>query len=190
MSLSKTEDWTLLAKCRGMQDELFPEGADQKRIRAVCYSCKVRNQCLAEALDIDRKTVARYYQWAAEQHLLEGPLPPPDDLHRLVEETLSNSPPPQNISSVEPYRATVEKLRQSDVEVAAIYERLKERGYTGSYASVYRFVRALEPPTPEVTVRVETRPQRACRCRPGAPRRGLAPIVADHVSCANGSTVA
>ena len=51
MSLSKTEDWTLLAKCRGMQDELFPEGADQKRIRAVCYSCQVRNQCLAEALD-------------------------------------------------------------------------------------------------------------------------------------------
>jgi len=115
-------------------------------------------RAVAEALDIDRKTVARYYQWAAEQHLLEGPLPPPDDLHRLVEETLSSSPPPQNISSVEPYRATVEKLRQSDVEVAAIYERLKERGYTGSYASVYRFVRALEPPTPEVTVRVETRP--------------------------------
>jgi hypothetical protein len=44
------------------------------------------------------------------------------------------------------------------VEIAASYERLKEQGYTGSYASVYRFVRHLEPDTPDVTVRVETRP--------------------------------
>ena len=51
MSLAKTEDWTLLARCRGMQDDLFPEGADQKRVRVVCYACPVRNECLAEALD-------------------------------------------------------------------------------------------------------------------------------------------
>jgi hypothetical protein len=35
---------------------------------------------------------------------------------------------------------------------------LKERGYSGSYSSVYRFVRHLEPRTPDVTVRVETPP--------------------------------
>lgn len=29
MTLSRTEDWTLQAKCRGMQDKLFPEGVDQ-----------------------------------------------------------------------------------------------------------------------------------------------------------------
>ena len=51
MTLSRTEDWTLQAKCRGMQDKLFPEGADQKRARAVCMGCSVRSQCLAEALD-------------------------------------------------------------------------------------------------------------------------------------------
>ena len=45
------DDWTLQAKCRGLQDELFPEGADQKRARSVCFTCTVRNQCLAEALD-------------------------------------------------------------------------------------------------------------------------------------------
>ena len=51
MTLSKTEDWTLQAKCRGMQDKLFPEGVDQKRARLVCMGCPVRSECLAEALD-------------------------------------------------------------------------------------------------------------------------------------------
>lgn len=51
MALSRTEDWTILAKCRGRQDDLFPDGADQKRARTVCYTCEVRNECLAEALD-------------------------------------------------------------------------------------------------------------------------------------------
>ena len=51
MSLSRYDDWTLRAKCRGMQDDLFPEGADQKRVRAICGGCPVRTECLAEALD-------------------------------------------------------------------------------------------------------------------------------------------
>jgi transposase len=116
------------------------------------------NRAVASALGIDRKTVARYRTWAAEQGLLEEPLPTLSDLHKLVEETLSSTSPPQNTSSVEPYREVVMKLRQEGVEVAAICERLKERGYSGSYSSVYRFVRNLEPRTPEVTVRVETQP--------------------------------
>jgi WhiB family redox-sensing transcriptional regulator len=47
----QTEDWTLQAKCRGLQDELFPDGAEQKRARSVCAGCRVRSECLAEALD-------------------------------------------------------------------------------------------------------------------------------------------
>ena len=45
------EDWTMRAKCRGMQDALFPEASDQKRARLVCSGCPVRFECLAEALD-------------------------------------------------------------------------------------------------------------------------------------------
>lgn len=45
------EDWTLLAKCRGMEDALFPEASEQKRARGVCNGCPVRSECLAEALD-------------------------------------------------------------------------------------------------------------------------------------------
>lgn len=51
MSLTEVDDWTLLARCRGMEDALFPEGKDQKRARAVCMGCPVRSTCLAEALD-------------------------------------------------------------------------------------------------------------------------------------------
>ncbi len=51
MPVSRRDDWTLQAKCRGRQDELFPEGADQKRVRALCCGCPVRTECLAEALD-------------------------------------------------------------------------------------------------------------------------------------------
>ena len=50
MSSKAEGDWTLRAKCRGMQDQLFPEGADQKRARALCMGCAVRSECLAEAL--------------------------------------------------------------------------------------------------------------------------------------------
>jgi len=116
------------------------------------------NRHVARDLGVNRKTVDRYRAWAGDQELLEGPLPSLGDLHQLLEETLNASSPPQNTSTVEPYREVVKKLRKEGVEIAATYERLKERGYTGSYASVYRFVRRLEPSAPDVTVRVETRP--------------------------------
>ena len=116
------------------------------------------DRAIARELGINRKTIGHYHTWAQERGLLNGELPGMDELQRLVEESLSNDAPPQNESSVEPYRALVIKLRRQGVEIAAIYERLKERGYGGSYSSVYRFVRNLEPKTPEVTVRVETRP--------------------------------
>lgn len=51
MSLAELDDWTLAARCRGMQDDLFPDGAGQKRARSVCMGCPVRCECLVEALD-------------------------------------------------------------------------------------------------------------------------------------------
>ena len=51
MPAVQREDWTMRAKCRGMQDALFPEASDQKRARLVCSGCPVRFECLAEALD-------------------------------------------------------------------------------------------------------------------------------------------
>lgn len=111
-----------------------------------------------QATGVDRRTVKAYRAWAQAQGLLAGSLPPPENLQRLLAETLRTPPPPQVISSVEPYRTLVVQLRQSGTEISAIWERLKEREYAGSYASVYRFVRSLEPHPPDVTVRIECQP--------------------------------
>ena len=51
MPLGRYDDWTLAAKCRGRQDDLFPDGPEQKRVRVLCTGCPVRSECLAEALD-------------------------------------------------------------------------------------------------------------------------------------------
>lgn len=107
---------------------------------------------------VDRRTVKRYRSWAADQDLLEGPLPPLEKLQPLISETLGESKPPTNISTVEPYREVVIKLHHEGVEISAIWQRLKEHGYSGTYSSVYRFVRALDPRIPDAVVRVERRP--------------------------------
>jgi len=107
---------------------------------------------------VDRRTVKRYREWAKAQGLLNGSLPALGDLLHLLEQTLPGHSPPQNISSVEPYRELVTQLVKENVEIAAIRERLKEQGYMGSYSAVRRFVRRVKPLTPRATVRVEREP--------------------------------
>lgn len=116
------------------------------------------DRAVRRATGVHRQTVKRYRKWAKAQGLLTGPLPALETLQALAQETLTPPPPPQNVSSVEPYRKMVEKLRAEGVEIAAIWERLKAQGFQGKYPAVYRFVRSLEPLTPDVTVRVERKP--------------------------------
>jgi transposase len=106
----------------------------------------------------DRRTVKRYRDWADAQGLLVGPLPSLEELQVLAEQTMPKQTPPQNTSTVEPYRDLVTKLVEENVEIAAIKCRLEERGFVGSYEAVYRFVRKLKPRPPEATVRVERKP--------------------------------
>ena len=133
------------------------------------------DRSVARATNTNRKTVGRYREWAEEQGLLKGPLPSLSDLQRLLEETMPSTPPPQNVSSVEPYREWVIKLRKEGVEIAAVRERLKERGYTGSYSAVYRFVRNLEPVEPDAVVRVETRPGEEAQVDFGSAKKMIDP---------------
>lgn len=116
------------------------------------------DRAIHEDLGVHRKTVKKYRQWAEEHELLEGKLPDLENLQQLVEITLPQTDPPQNGSSVEPYRELVERLRQEGVEIKAIHERLQERGYEGHYQSVWRFVRRLEGSKTKATVRVERPP--------------------------------
>lgn len=46
------EDWATQAACRDIgPDVLFVRGAEQNRVKQVCFGCPVRAECLAEALD-------------------------------------------------------------------------------------------------------------------------------------------
>jgi len=116
------------------------------------------NRQIERDLKTDRRTARRYRAWADEQGLLTGELPEPEKLQELLERTLPEKQPPQNISTVEPYREVVEKLVKEKVEAKAIYHRLEERGFKGSYSAVYRFVRAIKGQKLDATVRVERPP--------------------------------
>lgn len=118
----------------------------------------VSDRQIAKGLQISRNTVKRYRNWAKEQGLLEGVLPDIVGMQGLLAETKPVDVPPQQVSSVEPYREMVVQMRQAGVEIRAIWQRLSERGYGGSYQAVWRFVQQLEPKTPVVTVRIETKP--------------------------------
>jgi len=116
------------------------------------------NRRIKKVLQVDRRTAQRYREWAEAQELLTGDLPAIEEIQQLLDETFDKPLPPQNVSTVEPYRQLVVKMRRENVEMAAIWERLKERGYRGSYHAVRRFVRRLEPAELDVTVRVECGP--------------------------------
>ena len=135
------------------------------------------DRAVARTLAIHRQTVQRYRAWASDQGLLgDDPLPSLDQLQILVQQTFHSPPPPQMVSSVEPFRDLVLELRQRKVEVAAIHQRLKERGFLGSYDAVYRFVRSLEPQTPDATVRVECAPGEEVQVDFGAAGKLLDPL--------------
>jgi transposase len=113
---------------------------------------------VARDTGFNRRTVRRYREWAQEHGLLEGELPGLEALQRSLSVSMPERTPPQNRSSLEDYREAITKWVEAKVEVAAIRQRLMERGYTGSYASVWRFVQTIKPRQPEMTARVETAP--------------------------------
>jgi transposase len=116
------------------------------------------NNQIKRDLKVSRHTARAYRQWATEHGLLDGALPPIDELERLRAESFGQVQPPQNVSTVAPHREFVLALYDQGVEMAAIYQRLDERGFRGSYSAVYRFVRRERPKRPDVTVRVECQP--------------------------------
>lgn len=112
---------------------------------------------IARDVGASRKTVSKYRAWAVAEGLADGPLPDPAALQARLTTAFPIVAPPRIASRVAPHRARVVALRARGVECRAIYAQLcEEAGFTGSYAAVYRYVRRLEPRTPETCVRVET----------------------------------
>jgi transposase len=116
------------------------------------------DRAVARDTGLNRRTVQTYRIWATAQQLLTDPLPSRTTIQAARAATFPTTPPPQNVSTVEPYRDLVVAWRAQGVDVMAIWQRLQEHGFTGHYSSVHRFVRTLEPSLPDATVRVERHP--------------------------------
>jgi hypothetical protein len=127
------------------------------------------------ATGLHRRTIRRNQQWAATQGLRDKPLPPVEALQALTAATLEGPPPPQTVSSAEPYREAVAHLHAQGAEGTAIWQRLRERGSAGTLSSACRFLHRLEPPRPSATVRVERGPGREARVDCGDAGRTLDP---------------
>lgn len=102
------------------------------------------DRTLTRVLRHNRRTVAKYREWAAQQGLLQGELPSAAQLQALHTATLPSLPPPQQRSTVEPYRDEIVALRARGLEAAAIRARLEEtHGHPVSYSAVWRLVQRL-----------------------------------------------
>lgn len=114
---------------------------------------------IARDLVVNRGTVSKYRDVSKKEGWLgEGPGPALEEIHAALDARKGQEKPGPG-STVEPWREQVEALRKQGIEIQALFQILKERhGYKGSYSAVLRFVRKSEPKTPEVFMRVETRP--------------------------------
>ena len=113
---------------------------------------------IARDLGISRNTVARYRQWATEQKLLPGALPEPAALAALLQPAPAERPAHEQ-SLVEPFREQVKTLHEGGVEGQAIWQLLVEQhDFAGSYSSLKRFLRRLDPGEPRATLRLEVGP--------------------------------
>jgi transposase len=102
------------------------------------------DRTLTRLLRHNRRTIAKYREWATQQGLLAGELPSAAQLQALHAATLPALPPPQQRSTLEAYRDEIANLRARGVEAAAIRGRLEEmHGHPVSYSAVWRLLQRL-----------------------------------------------
>lgn len=107
-----------------------------------------------------RQLVRRVRDKAREAGWLDPLAEPPTDeqVAELFGDELVVKVPAQ-ASSVEPFRTEVEAWVKSGISATTIYEALKrDRGFTGSYGSVLRFVQRVRPSEPEAFVPLHFEP--------------------------------
>ena len=115
---------------------------------------------IARDLSLSRNTVAKYRSWAVGHDLLGETLPSEAAIDDLLQSLRRDGRALHETSSVEPYREQVQALVMAGVEAQAAWRILAEQhGFTGSYSSVKRFVRAMRgAQPPESFLRLEVEP--------------------------------
>ena len=78
------------------------------------------DRAIGRNLKVNRATVKKYREWAEGEGLLEGELPPIEDLQAHLAASRTEQRPPQNVSSVETYREQVERLRREGVHMTGL----------------------------------------------------------------------
>ena len=114
-------------------------------------------RAIARDMGVDRKTVARYRRIAQERGWLEGEMPSLEVIDDGFNQA-DRTPAPYHTSSVVPYDALVREWLGEHVEGRAIHGLLQERGFSGSYSAVRRYLRRLADKDPEVFLRIEVPP--------------------------------
>jgi transposase len=119
--------------------------------------CGESERQIARDMGISRPTVHKYRMMAELQGFLENEkeLPATGQLA----EVLGPAPrPPSRPSSLEPYHEIVKRMLEQEIEMTAMWQRLRDDyGYSGSYSSVRRYVHRLQPPEEkEAVIRVHT----------------------------------
>ena len=111
---------------------------------------------IAQDMQVSRPTIHKYHELAKQAGYLEKGAGVPND--ETLQKVLGPGPkPPKIVSSLEAYGEVVKTLRNQEVEMVAIWQRLKaDYHYTGSYSAVRRYVAHLEPAPVEAYVRVHT----------------------------------
>lgn len=124
-------------------------------------------RAIARQLRIGRNTLGGYLDAVTKAGLLDGSadeLPAVDVLRAIVEEHAPSKTPPEQSSSVEPWRADVTRLRERGAGPKAIHDWLRQHGedYSGSLSSIKRLCRRLDrehgPRAVDVAIPVETAP--------------------------------
>ena len=121
------------------------------------------DRALARAGLVGRHKAKALRQLAAAQGWLDTATPLPSDA-ALAAQLGQLQPAPSRRSCVEPYRALVAQWVAQGVRSSVIYAALKrQHQFTGSYASVHRFVRTLAPLVPTPTMHLDFTPGEAAQ---------------------------
>jgi hypothetical protein len=121
------------------------------------------DRALAKAGLIGRPKAKALRAVAAAQDWLDPKTPLPDESVFAKVFGVSTTDK-HTLSCVAPYRSDVERWAEQGIQCRTIYQALvRQHRFTGSYSSVYRFVRSLELDTPQATCHLDFAPGEAAQ---------------------------